>query len=83
MVPVRLPDARDALHGGLVADLAAERVAGVGGIDDHAATAKDFNAALDQSWLRIDRMDGEVLAHYFPGDYCRLATFGALFDARV
>ena len=62
MMTVRLADAPHALERVLVADMAAERVAGVGRIGDDPAGAHDLGGAADQPRLRVDRMQFEVLA---------------------
>ena len=63
MVPVGLANAPDAVERLLVADVAAERVAGIRRIDDQPALAQDLGGAADQSQLRILGMKLEVLAH--------------------
>ena len=54
MMPVGLADAAHPLQGVLVADVTAERVAGIGRIGDYAARAHDFGRAADESRLRGD-----------------------------
>ena len=53
----------DALNRGLVADMAAQRVAGIGRIDHDAALADDLAGLPDEPRLRIARMHGEALRH--------------------
>ena len=60
---IDLADGEDAFHGFLIAHLAAERVAGVGGIHDHAALAHDFGGLFHQPLLGIFGVDGEELCH--------------------
>jgi hypothetical protein len=50
-------------HGRLVADLATQRVAGVGGIGDQAAGANNIHRPLDQALLGVRRMNFEILRH--------------------
>lgn len=61
MVPVGTPDPADPLQRVLVADVATERIAGVGGIGDHPARAHDLDCAPDEPRLGILRMQIEVL----------------------
>src|SRR5215472_5079098 len=64
MVPVvqvaDRPAPRDAV---LVAELAAERVAGVRRVGDHAAPADDIGDLGDRALLRAGRVDVEVPGH--------------------
>ena len=53
MMPVRLADAADALQRVLVADVAAQRVAGIRRIHDEPALAHDLRGLPDQAQLRI------------------------------
>ena len=53
MMLVGLADSGDALHRGLVADMAAERITGVGRIDDDAALTNDVHSLPDQARLGI------------------------------
>src|SRR5690606_14226867 len=59
MVLVRLTDPRDALHRRLVADVAAQRIAGIGRVNDYSTVADDRDRLPDQPRLRIFRMDFE------------------------
>ena len=64
MMPlVNVAYAPHALHRRLVADVAAQRVAGVGGVHDHAAITHDLSRAAYQSRLRVERVNGEELGH--------------------
>ena len=63
MVAFRLSNPADLLERCLVADVPAERVARIRGIDDDAVVANDLNGALQQAPLRVDGMHFEVLAH--------------------
>jgi len=47
----------------LVAHLAAEGIAGVGGINDHAALLENLHDLLDQALLRVVAVDVEELGH--------------------
>ena len=63
VVPVGVADAPDAIQRVLVADVAAERVAGIRRIHDHPAVPHDLRGAADQAQLRIVGMKLEILAH--------------------
>ena len=63
MIPIRLPNIANALQSRLVADMAAERVAGIGGIDDHASAAQDFDGLTYEAPLWGHRMQLQVDAH--------------------
>ena len=60
---VDLADAQDVLHRFFVAEMAAERVAGIGGVNDDAAFADDFDGLFDQALLGVFGVDGEKLCH--------------------
>ncbi len=64
---VHVADASDALHRRLVADVAAERVARVRGVRDHAARADDVHRLADEPRLRVLRMHRKVLRHSLVG----------------
>ncbi len=49
MVAVRLPNVPDALERRLVADMAAERIAGIGGIHDHPAAAQNLDGLAHEA----------------------------------
>jgi len=49
MLLVQTADAQDALHRLLVADMAAERVAGVGRIGDHPSAPDDLHRLADKA----------------------------------
>src|SRR5450631_1939313 len=53
----------NALHGGGVTHMATQRIAGVGGIRDHAARPHNRSRLTDQAMLRIVGMNGEELRH--------------------
>src|SRR5882672_5851620 len=53
MMRIQLADATHALHGALVADLAAQRIAGIGRIYHQSAVAHDFDRATNESLLGI------------------------------
>ena len=53
VVPVSLANASNPLQRVLVADVAAERVAGIRRIHDQAAGAQDLDGATDQAQLRV------------------------------
>ena len=69
---INFADTQNPLHRLLVAQTAAERVAGIGGIGDYAAFAHDFRRLPDQSLLRIVGMDGKKLSH----NECSLKNIG-------
>ena len=60
MMLVGLADARDALHRLFVADVAAERIAGIRRIHDDAAGADQRDRLPDEARLRVLRVDLEV-----------------------
>jgi len=60
---IDLADGEDTFHGFLIAHLAAERVAGVGGVHDDSAVADDVGGLFDQAFLRVVGVDGEELCH--------------------
>jgi hypothetical protein len=47
----------------LVANLTAQRVAGISGINDHAALLDDMHRLLDEPQLRIVEMNIKKLGH--------------------
>jgi len=74
-------------HGVLVAQMATQRVAGIGRVRDHAALPHDFRCLTDQSRLWIIRVDSEKLGHgsrllsgcsFVPGMPYRLALLGQI-----
>ncbi len=64
VVFVGLADAADALQGVFVAHVAAQRVAGIRGIGDHPALPDDVHGFADQAYLRVLRVNFEVLGHF-------------------
>jgi len=58
-----IANAADALHGFLVADRAAERIARIRGVDDDAAVAQDFRRKPAQAYLWILRVYLQILTH--------------------
>ena len=78
---VDFADGEDAFHRGFVAEFAAERVAGVGGVHDNPAAAYDIGSLFDQAFLRVVGVDGEELCHDgfpFDGLCCRYFKTDAL-----
>jgi intracellular septation protein len=63
MIPVRLTNVADAFERGLVADMTAERITGIGGVHDDPAAAQCFNRLAHIAALRGDRMQLQVDAH--------------------
>ncbi len=59
----QLTDAADPLHRPLVFNFAAQRVAGVGRINDHPALTHNLHRLVNQPRLRVIRMDIKNLAH--------------------
>ena len=53
---VKLADRTDRVHARLVTDLGCDRVAGIGGQGDRAATLQQVNDRADQTGLRILRV---------------------------
>src|SRR5258708_1612748 len=68
MVPIRLPNIANALQSRLVADMAAERVAGVGGIDDHPSPAQSLDGLAHEAPLRGHGMQLQVDTHFVAHD---------------
>ncbi len=67
VVPVvEAPDSANAVHGLLVPHLAAQRIAGIGGIDDDATGAQDLHRLADEPRLGVIRMYLKELCHRFP-----------------
>jgi hypothetical protein len=62
MARVNLADDTHALHCRLVADMAAERITRVRGVNDDATAAQNFRRLPDKTRLRIIGMDGEQLS---------------------
>ena len=64
MVPlVDVADAPDPFHRRLVADVAAERVARVRRVGDHASVTDDFDRVPDEPRLRVLRVHRKILGH--------------------
>jgi hypothetical protein len=63
MVAIGLADIADALQCRLVADMAAQGVAGIGRIDDHAAATQRFDRLAYEAALRRDRMQLQIETH--------------------
>ena len=63
MVALEPPDSPDSLNRFLVADMTTERVGGIRRIHDHPALADDLCRLVNQTALRIVRMDAKELAH--------------------
>ena len=53
----------DALQSGLVADVTAERVARIGGVDDDPATSQYLDCLPDEATLGRYRMKLQIYAH--------------------
>jgi intracellular septation protein len=64
MIPIRLPNIANALQSRLVADMAAERVAGIGGIDDHPSPAQNLDGLAYEAPLRGHGMQLQVDTHF-------------------
>jgi intracellular septation protein len=64
MIAVRLPNIADALERRLVADVAAQRIAGIRGVDDHPAAAQYLDGLAYETPLRRDRMQLQIDAHF-------------------
>ena len=63
MIAIRLADVADALERRLVADVAAERIAGIRRIDDHAAAAQGLGRLTYEAALRRYRMQLQIDTH--------------------
>src|ERR1700682_2023150 len=64
MIPIRLPNFADALQRRLVADMATERVAGIGGVHDHSSAAQNLDGLAHATPLRRHRMQLQVDTHF-------------------
>ena len=64
MIPIRLPNVADALQSRLVADMAAERVARIGGIYDHPSAAQNLDGLAHEAPLRGHRVQLQVDTHF-------------------
>ena len=63
MIPVRLPNRANPFERGLVADVAAERIARIGGVYDHPSAAQYFDGLTHEAPLRRHRMQLQVDTH--------------------
>jgi len=63
MIPIRLPNGADAFERRLVADVAAERIARIRGIDDHSAAAQHVGGLTHEAPLWGHRMQLQVDTH--------------------
>jgi intracellular septation protein len=63
MIAIRLPYLADTLERRLVADMAAERIAGIRRVDDYASGAQNRDGLVHESPLRRHRMQLQVDAH--------------------
>ena len=63
MIAVSLSDLADAFQRGLVADMAAERVTGVGGVDDDRSAAQSLDRLTHKAALGTDRVQLQIDAH--------------------
>ncbi len=76
---IDLAQPAQALHGIFVADVTAQRIAGVGRIDDQAAAMDDVDRLFDQAHLWMRRVDFEILAH----GHCVSGTKRAILPQRA
>lgn len=75
---VHAADGLQPFHGGFVAHLATECVAGVGGIGDDAALSHDVGGLFDESLLWVVGVDGETLCHdvgFLKWEICEVAEW--------
>jgi intracellular septation protein len=63
MVAVRLANLADALERSFIADMTAERIAGIRRIDDHRTATQRFHRLANIAALRRDRMQLQIDAH--------------------
>lgn len=63
MIAIGLPNAADALQRRFVADMAAERIARIGGIYDDPSTAQNLDGLAHEAPLRRHRMQLQIDAH--------------------
>ena len=66
----QLANAANAFHRPFIFNFAAQRVAGIGRVDNHAAFADDLHGLVNQAWLRVIRMDIEKLTHTSLSSIC-------------
>jgi len=66
MTVVDVADGADAIHRRLIADLASQRIARVGGIHDQSARVHDLRSLLQQARLWMSWMNQKVLCHGRP-----------------
>ena len=63
VLAVEVPDGADAVRAGVAAEQAAQCVAGVCRVGDQCVVVQQRDDLADGPWLRIPRMDVEVLRH--------------------
>jgi intracellular septation protein len=63
VISIRLPNVADALQRRLVANMAAERIARIGGIHDHPSAAQSLDRLAHEAPLRRHRMQLQIDAH--------------------
>jgi intracellular septation protein len=63
MIAVRLANLADALERSFIADMTAERIAGIRGIDNHSTATQRFHRLANIAALRRDRMQLQIDAH--------------------
>ena len=63
MLVIQASDLPDSVHGGFIAYLATQCVAGICWITDHATLIEDFDRLPEQAHLRIVRVNLKKLCH--------------------
>ena len=64
MIAIRLPNVSNALQRRLIADMATQRVAGIGGVYDHPSAAQNLDGLAHETPLRRHRMQLQVDTHF-------------------
>ena len=75
MMAIGVANGADSLQRRLVADVAAERIAGIGGIDDHPAAAQSIDRLANEASLRRYRMQLQINTHDSWGYDTRMKPF--------
>src|SRR5688500_6811601 len=63
MACIKLPDSANPLQCRLVTNVTTHGITRIGRIYHHTSGIDGFSRALEQAWLRMGRMDFDVLAH--------------------
>jgi putative membrane protein len=87
MLVVHLANAAQPFGGGLVVQVAHQRIAGIGGYGGNAASVQDAGRLLQKAGLRVFRVDFKVLRHVtncrYPGAMIKLIVRWVLLAAAL